>query len=311
MKARMALAGTAAALALVLTGCGGGGDAGGMRGSIEIDGSSTVFPVTEAVAEEFMNNVSRDVRVNVAFSGTGGGFKRFCTGDTDISDASRPIKESEEATCAENGVEYIRFTVSYDGISVVVNPDNTWVDCLTVDELKRIWEPRSGVKTWAQVRDGFPNRPILLYGPGTDSGTFDYFTGAIMGEEDASRSDYTASEDDNVLVQGVAGDPGALGYFGFAYYEENTSRLKLLGVDNGAGCVQPSLEAIRSNSYAPLSRPMFIYVNRASLQQERVAAFVRYYMEHAEELVRQVGYVPLDASDYTQNLSRLAEPAGG
>lgn len=309
MNGRMLLPGVVAALTVGLAAC--GGDTGGLRGSVEIDGSSTVFPITEAVAEEFMMNVSRAVRVNVGFSGTGGGFKRFCAGETAVSDASRPIKDSERALCAENGVEFIDFTVSYDGISLVVNPDNTWVECLTVDELRRIWEPGSEVGNWSQVRDGFPDERILLYGPGTDSGTFDYFTEAIMGEEDASRSDYTASEDDNVLVQGVAGDAGALGYFGFAYYEENTERLGLLAVDNGAGCVAPSRETIRTNEYAPLSRPMFIYVNTAALQDDHVEAFVRYYMENAAELVPQVGYVPLDPADYEANLARVANAVGG
>jgi len=306
MSARKAMVGLV--LAAGVAACGGGD---GVSGSVEIDGSSTVFPITEAVAEEFMMNVSRSIRVNVGFSGTGGGFKRFCAGETAISDASRAIKETERASCAENGVEFIELTVAYDGISVVVNPDNTWVDCLTVEELRRIWEPGSTVTSWAEVRDGFPDLGLRLYGPGTDSGTFDYFTEAIMGEEDASRSDYTASEDDNVLVQGVAGDEGALGYFGFAYYEENRERIDVLAVDNGDGCVVPSRETIRTNEYAPLSRPMFIYVNTDALQQDHVEAFVRYYMENAPELVPQVGYVALDDEDYEANLARIDEITGG
>ncbi len=306
MSARKAMVGLVVAAGVAA--CGGGD---GVSGSVEIDGSSTVFPITEAVAEEFMMNVSRAVRVNVGFSGTGGGFKRFCAGETAISDASRAIKDTERAMCAENGVEFIELTVAYDGISVVVNPDNTWVDCVTVEELRRIWEPGSAVTSWAEVRDAFPDRELRLYGPGTDSGTFDYFTEAIMGEEDASRSDYTASEDDNVLVQGVAGDEGALGYFGFAYYEENRERIDVLAVDNGDGCVAPSRETIRTNEYAPLSRPMFIYVNTAALREDHVRTFVRYYMENAPELVPQVGYVALEAEDYQANLARIDAVTGG
>ena len=299
----------AAAVPLSLAAC-GGGDAAEDGGRIQIDGSSTVYPVTQAVAEEFMLGEGRGVRVTVSQSGTGGGFQRFCTGETEISDASRPIKPSEEETCAENGVSFEAFEISKDGITVAVNPDNTFVSCLTVDELRRVWQPGSQVQTWSDVRSEWPNQQLKLYGPGTDSGTFDYFTEAIMGEEDRSRQDYTASEDDNVLVQGVAGDPGALGYFGYAYYAENTDQLKAVEIDAGDGCVAPTRGTIASGEYRPLARPMFIYVNTGALQREAVQRFVGYYMQTAEELVPQVGYVPLAAETYEANLERVRELAG-
>ncbi len=299
---------TALAIPVLFAAC-GGGDAGD-GGRIQVDGSSTVYPVTQAVAEEFMLSEGRGTRVTVSQSGTGGGFKRFCMGETEISDASRPIKPTEAETCAANGVEYEAFEVSKDGITVVVNPDNTFVSCLTVDELRRVWEPGSTVQMWSDIRSEWPNQGLKLYGPGTDSGTFDYFTEAIMGEEDRSRQDYTASEDDNVLVQGVAGDPGALGYFGYAYYAENTGQLKAVAVDDGVGCVDPTYEAIASGEYSPLSRPMFIYVNAGALERAEVQQFLEYYMQNAGELVPQVGYVPLAAEVYETNLERVHELAG-
>lgn len=234
-----------------------------LGGSIEVDGSSTVFPISEAVAEEF-NKVHQNVRVNVGVSGTGGGFKRFTVGETDISDASRPIKDSESEAAAANGVEYYELRVGTDGLSVMVSTQNDFVECLTVEELNKIWEPGSPVNNWSQVRSGFPDRPLRLYGPDTDSGTFDFFTEEINGEAQASRSDYTASADDNVLVQGIGGDRNALGYFGYAYYAENADKLKLVAVDNGAGCVTPTPDTILSGEYEPLTRPLFIYVNKAS-----------------------------------------------
>jgi len=292
-------------------GCGdGGAGAGALRGTIEIDGSSTVFPITEAVAEEFMLQAGRGVRVTVGESGTGGGFKRFCVGETAIANASRKIKESEREACAQSGVEFVEIPVAYDGISVVVHPDNTFVDCLTIDELRRIWEPGSHVRSWADVRAGWPARELHLYGPGTDSGTFDYFTEAVVGEEDASRADFTASEDDNVLVQGVSGDPDGLGYFGYAYYEQNRERLKLVAIDAGQGCVAPSAATIRDGSYRPLSRPMFIYVNRRAFERPEVAEFVRFYLESASQLVPEVGYVPLGAEQYGERLRSLDTAAG-
>jgi phosphate transport system substrate-binding protein len=296
------------AIPAFLAACGGGASEGG--GRIQIDGSSTVYPVSQAMAEEFMLGEGQGTRVTVSQSGTGGGFKRFCAGETEISDASRPIKPSEEETCAANGVEYESFEVSRDGITVVVNPDNTFVSCLTVDELKEIWGPGSEVQMWSDVRSEWPNQEMKLYGPGTDSGTFDYFTEAIMGEEDASRSDYTASEDDNVLVQGVAGDPGGMGYFGYAYYAENTDRLKEVAVDAGSGCVTPTLETIGSGEYSPLARPMFIYVKKSALQRPEVKNFVLFYMQNAPELVPQVGYVQLSGEKYDANIARVQELAG-
>jgi phosphate transport system substrate-binding protein len=296
-------------LAALVAACGGErGGAGG--GAIIVDGSSTVYPLTEAVAEEFGIAQPGEAQVTVGLSGTGGGFQRFCAGETDISNASRPIDDAEREQCMLNGVRFLELPVAYDGLSVVVHPDNTWVDCLTVQELRRIWEPGSGVRSWADVREGFPEEPIRLYGPGTDSGTFDYFTEAIVGEAGASRPDYTQSEDDNVLVTGVAGDPGALGYFGYAYYGANQGRVKLLGVDAGNGCVRPTPQTIRRGTYDPLSRPLFIYVNRESLARPEVAAFVRFYMENAPQLAAEVGYVPLGEPDYRANLVKVAEAAG-
>lgn len=275
-----------------------------LSGTIEIDGSSTVFPITEAVAEEF-RITNPEVRINVGISGTGGGFKRFVVGETDISDASRPIKQSEAETARTNGIEYIELRIAVDGLAVIVNPTNSWVDYLTVEELKRIWEPNSAVQKWSDVRQGWPDRPITLYGPGTDSGTFDYFTEVIVGKEDASRPDYTASEDDNVLVQGIAGDPNALGYFGYAYYAENTDKLKIVPIDAGKGPVTPSDETVKNGDYTPLSRPLFIYVNTKSMERPEVKAFITFYLENAENLVIEVGYTPLEASTYQEQLSMV------
>ncbi|MDP9348198.1 MAG: PstS family phosphate ABC transporter substrate-binding protein [Gemmatimonadota bacterium] len=300
---------------LVLTGCGGGegggAGGGGASGSISADGSSTVFPITEAVAEEYMAETGGKVRVSVAMSGTGGGFKRFCAGETDISNASRAIKDSEVEQCRAAGVEPVELPVATDGLAVVVNPANNFVQCLTVDELKKIWQPGSTVKNWSEVRAGFPNQPLKLYGPGTNSGTFDYFTEAVMGEEDASRADYTASEDDNVLVQGVSGDPNALGYFGYAYVAENQGKLKTVAVDGGQGCVQATPQTVESGQYKPLSRPLFIYVSRKSLQRPEVREFVDFYLQSAPELVPQTGYIPLGQAGYEQSRQKFAQAANG
>lgn len=299
-----------------LVACGGGADNAGnadgaaLSGNVETDGSSTVFPITEAVAEEFSLSHEGRTTATVGMSGTGGGFKRFCTGETDISNASRPITDSEREQCAAAGVEFTEIKVALDGLAVVVNPENTFVDCLTVEELKKIWEPGSTVQRWSQVRNGFPDEPLKLYGPGTNSGTFDYFTEAIAGEARASRGDYTASEDDNVLVQGVEGDRFSLGYFGYAYYIENESRLKALGVDPGTGCVTPTPETVMSGEYAPLSRPLFIYVKNAALARPEVRAFVEFYLEHASELVPQVGYIALPPADYQAGMAALGQASG-
>ena len=265
---------------------------------LKIDGSSTVFPITEAMAEEFQNE-SGEFRVTVGISGTGGGFKKFCNREVHITNASRPIKPVEVDACAREGVEYIELPVAFDGLSVIVHPDNDWVDFLTPEELKEIWKPGSTVKNWSDVRPGWPDHRIVLAGADTDSGTFDYFTKAIVGEEGASRPDYTASADDNVLVEAVAREKYGLGYMGFAYYTENTERLKLVPVDPGTGPVAPSIESISKGSYAPLSRPLFIYVNSQDVQRPEVREFVRYYLsESNSHLLRDVGYVEFPREVY-------------
>ena len=281
-----------------------------LSGTIEIDGSSTVFPVSQAVAEEFRRG-QPGVQVNVGVSGTGGGFQRFARGETDISDASRPIKDSEREAAVANGVEFIEMRVGTDGLSVIVHPDNDFVDCLTVEELNSIWKPGSEIDNWSQVRAGFPDQRLRLYGPDTDSGTFDYFTEEVNGEAQVSRSDYTASADDNVLVQGIAGDRGALGYFGYAYYQENEGVLKAVAVDGGSGCVAPEPSTIEDGTYSPLSRPLFIYVNAESLARPEVAAFVEYYMDNGYELTAEVGYVPTSREDYAANKAAAAAAADG
>mgnify|MGYP001572736671 CR=1 FL=1 len=287
----------------IISAC-GGSDSGADSSEILIDGSSTVFPISQAVAEEF--RVDRpEVQIPVGISGTGGGFKRFVEGDIDIADASRPIEESERAQAEVNGVGFTEFVIAYDGLSIVINRSNDFATCLTVDELKKIWEPGSSVDNWNEVRSEFPDKPLRLYGPDTDSGTFDYFTHAINGKEDASRADYTASSDDNVLVQGVSGDQGAMGYFGFAYYTENSEILNVISVDGGDGCVGPSVSAINDGSYTPLSRPMFIYVNDVSLQRPEVRDFIEYYLNNAAELAEEVGYVGLSRADYQSQLESL------
>ncbi len=272
----------------------------GLGGTIQIDGSSTVFPVTQAVAEEFRKE-QPNVQVNVAVSGTGGGFKRFTVGETDVSNASRPIRDSEAEAAASNGIEFIEMRVGADGLSVMVNPANDFVDCLSIAELNEIWKPGSTINNWQHVRSGFPDQRLRLYGPDTDSGTFDYFTEEVNGEAQVSRADYTASADDNVLVRGIAGDRGSLGYFGYAYYQENKDSLKVIGVDNGDGCVVPEPSTIEDGSYTPLSRPLFIYVNVKSIEKPEVLAFVEYYMDNGYQLTGEEGYVPVDQSVYSAN----------
>ena len=295
-------------MSVLLIACSGDDEAesSGLGGTVEIDGSSTVFPISEAVAEEF-NKIHPNVRVNVGGSGTGGGFKRFTVGETDISDASRAIRGSEHDAAVANGVEYHELRVGTDGLSVMVSMQNDFLDCLTVGELKMIWDSGSTVKNWNEVRSGFPDRPLRLYGPDTDSGTFDFFTEEINGEAQVSRADYTASADDNVLVQGISGDRNALGYFGYAYYAENADKIKLVAVDDGDGCVTPTPDTILSGEYKPLTRPLFIYVNKKSLERPEVRAFVEFYMEHGEELTREVGYVPVSAEAYVSNLELVKD----
>jgi phosphate transport system substrate-binding protein len=297
------------ALIVVLAACGedtsgGGSDGGGgggadsaLSGTIVIDGSSTVAPLTSTAAELFQREHPR-VKITVGTSGTGGGFKKFCAGETDMSNASRPIKEDDEfegEACTRNGVDYEELTIANDGIAIVINPDNDWAECLTVEQLKTMWEPaaQGRVTNWKQVDPSFPDQKLTLFGAGTASGTFDFFTAAINGEEKASRSDYNASEDDNTTVQGVAGDKGALGYLGLSYYEENQDKLKVAKVDGGDGCVEPTTETVQDGTYTPLSRPLFIYPSAKLLQRPEGLAFVEFFIERSDEIAERALFVPL------------------
>ena len=301
---------------LMLVACGGSestnSSAGGdqLSGPVRMDGSSTVFPISEAVAEEYLAEAPR-VRVTVGVSGTGGGFKKFLNEEIDINAASRPIKDSEFEQANEKGIQVLEIPVAFDGLSVVVNPENTWVDFLTTGELKRIWEPDSSVTTWKDVRDEWPDEPIRLYGPGTDSGTFDYFTGTINGKEQASRPDFTASEDDNVLVQGISGDLYSLGYFGFAYYLENQGKLRAVPIDGGAGPISPTPQTINEGTYAPLSRPIYIYINASTLDKNQVADFVSFYLDSAGQLAEEVGYISLPQESYQLARARVETRTAG
>lgn len=285
-----------------------------LRGTVSLDGSSTVFPISEAVAEEFLA-VQPRVRVTVGVSGTGGGFKKFLAGETDINNASRPIKGKEIKLANEAGIEFIELPVAFDGLSVIVNKNNDWVDYLSVDELKKIWQPGSTVKNWSDVRPGWPERPIRLYGPGTDSGTFDYFSETINGKSGASRPDYTASEDDNALVQGISGELDSLGYFGFAYYAANKDKLKLVAIDgDNAGekaAVSPSPTTINDGSYAPLSRPIFIYVRKDALDRPEVETLVKFYIKNSAQLATEVGYIPLPEMVYQRAFDRVLSRESG
>ncbi|MCS6918790.1 MAG: PstS family phosphate ABC transporter substrate-binding protein [Fimbriimonadales bacterium] len=322
MKPRFGwLVASCAALAL-LTACGkqesgqqnaaNSGTTSALSGTITVDGSSTVLPISEALAEEFQKQNSQ-VEITVGKSGTGGGFKKFANGEIDITGASRPIREEEDALCKQNGVEYIEIPIAYDAMAVVVNPQNTWCDSLTVAELKRIWEPaaQGKINNWSQVRSGFPNERLTLFGAGTDSGTFDYFTAAIVGKEKASRGDYTGSEDDDILVQGVSRNKGALGYFGLAYYENNKDKLKLVGIDNGSGAVKPSRETVLDGTYQPLSRPLFLYVNVKALDRPEVAAFVQFALANAGRLADEVGYIGLPENVYALVKQRVEKRMAG
>ena len=297
-----------ALLPILLIGCGekSDGDGTGLTGVVRVDGSSTVFPITEAVGEEFQN-LHRGVRVTVGISGTGGGFKKFMVGETDINDASRPIKGKEINKAAENGIEFVEIPVAFDGLSVLVNPANDWVDYMTIEELHMIWQPGSTVKTWKDVRPSWPDRPLTLYGPDVDSGTFDYFTEVVNGKSQVCRPDYTASADDNVLVTGISGDQNSLGYFGFAYYEENRDKLRLVPIDGGKGPVSPSVETINNGSYAPLSRPLFIYVAKDAAARPEIQAFVKFYLDNAAALSAEVGYVGLPDEAYGLAMARFTD----
>lgn len=281
-----------------------GGETKSLSGEIKVDGSSTVAPITEAMAEEF-NVENKDVKIPVGVSGTGGGFKRFVVGETDIQDASRPIKDSEKEEAKKNNVAYTDLTVAYDGVTVVVSKENDFVDTLTVEELKRLWEPNSKVKTWKDLRAEWPAEEIKLYTPGPDSGTFEFFTEEITGEAKAMRADVNPSEDDNVLVQGVAGDKNAMGFFGFSYYTENADKLKAVKIDSGKGGVEPTFENIKDGKYEPLSREIYIYVNNASLEKPEVSSFVEFYLNNAEVIVPEVGYIPLTKDGYAQELEKV------
>lgn len=299
---------------LMLAACGGNtqdsGNNGKAAGAISIDGSSTVYPITEAVAEEFRATTPR-VKVTVGLSGTGGGFKKFGRGEIDINDASRPIKKSEDSICKAHNISYAEIMIAYDGLAVVVNPNNDWCKSITVEELKKIWEPaaQGKITRWNQVRPEWPNEEIHLFGAGVESGTYDYFTEAIVGESHSSRGDYTASEDDNVLVQGISTDKNALGFFGIAYYEENKDKLKLVPVDEGkgAGPVVPSLETVKNKTYSPLSRPLYIYVNSAAAKRMEVQEFIRFYLTSAGTLAQEVGYIPLTDEEYKKEISKFEQ----
>lgn len=276
-----------------------------LTGTVEVDGSSTVAPVSEAVAEEFKKQFPK-TNVLVGVSGSGGGFKRFVIGETDISNASRDIKPSEAEKAKANGIDFAELRIGMDGLSVMVNTKNTFVDCLTTAELKKIWEPGSLINNWNEIRSSFPDQKLRLYGPGTDSGTFEFFTHEINGQSGASRDDYTMSEDDNVVVQGISGDQNSLGYFGYAYYAANKDKLKVIGIDSGEGCIVPSAETIDDASYKPLTRPLYIYVNKSSYTNKKVVKeFVDFYMQEAGALTAEVGYVPLKDEEYKANLDKV------
>lgn len=280
---------------------------------IQIDGSSTVYPITEAVAEEFQRLHKGQLRVTVGISGTGGGFRKFCRAETDIQNASRAISKTEMDACRTAGVEFIELPVAYDGLAVVVNPRNDWVKSLTIADLKKIWEPaaQGNVMSWKNVRPDWPDAKLKLFGPGADSGTFDYFTEAVNGKSKASRGDFTASEDDNVLVQGVSGDRFALGYFGLAYYEENRDKLKLVPIDGGRGPVSPSEKTVMDGTYSPLSRPLLIYISKKSLAKPEVKNFAEFYLKNGPQLIKQAKFIPLPAQAYRLVMDRLAKQKTG
>ena len=300
-----------AILALTITSCGskqeGKTEKTTLSGDIKIDGSSTVYPITEAIAEEYRSE-QPNVRVTVGVSGTGGGFKKFYRGETDINNASRPIKSKEVKICEENGISYVGLSVAYDGLAVLKNPANDWLTSITVEELNKLWVPQAqdSIMYWNQIREEWPNEEIHLFGPGVASGTYDYFAEVICGKKVGTRGDYTASEDDNVLVQGIATDKYALGFFGLAYYEENKDKLDLVAVDNGDGAVFPSMETVSSGEYAPLSRPIFIYVSNKAAEKPEVVDFVDFYLSSAGNIAKEVGYVALPAEEYQVEIEKFS-----
>jgi len=304
----------AVSAALALSGCGGddansgaGGDQSeAVSGAVVVDGSSTVAPLSSAAAELFQGE-NPDASVTVGTSGTGGGFTKFCAGEINISDASRSIKDEDKAKCEAKGISFSELQVANDALTVVVNKDNDWAECLTVDQLKKMWEPKSTVKSWKDIDPSFPDEALELHGPGSDSGTFDYFTAEIVGEEGSSRTDYNPSEDDNVIVRGVEGARGALGYFGFSYFEENADKLKAVKIDGGDGCVEPSVDTAQDGSYTPLARPLYIYPSDAGLKKAQVLAFVEYYIEHNQEIVEAARFVPLTDDQKASTQDALAE----
>lgn len=297
------------AVAMTMTACGGadagkaGSGADGLSGKIQIDGSSTVAPLSEAAAELFQEE-NPGVRVVVGTSGTGGGFEKFCTGETDISDASRPIKDEEKAVCEKNGIKYEEVTVANDGLAVIVNPENP-IECLTVEQLKQIWEPNSEIKNFKEVDPSFPDQEIKLFGPGTDSGTFDYFTDEINGEEGAIRTDYQPSEDDNFTVKGVQSAPGGIGFLGLSYAEQNPEAIKAVAVDGGSGCVKPSSETVLDGTYKPLGRPLFIYPSHKTVAKPAGSAFLKFYVENSEEIAKQALFVPMSEEQKAEALQKI------
>lgn len=307
--------GLSAVLTLTLAACGGANNASsadGESGSVRIDGSSTVYPLTAVAAEDFQV-ANPGVRVTVGSSGTGGGFEKFCRGETDANDASRPIKEDEIANCEASGIVFSPLTLAIDALTVVVNQDNDWATCLTTDQLAQVWGPDSTVSNWNEIDPAFPDEPIALFGPGTDSGTFDYFTEEINGESGASRTDFTPSEDDNVIVQGVSGSKGGLGYFGFSYFEENIDQLKAVAIDSGAGCIQPSVETARDGSYTPLSRPLYVYVSQPALENPAVLNFFQFFVDNNASIAESALFIPLSEEGQTQlttDFTALIPPSG-
>ncbi|HVF14759.1 MAG TPA: PstS family phosphate ABC transporter substrate-binding protein [Acidimicrobiales bacterium] len=314
---RTRLFGCVLAFALAATACGGddgtetttGETSGDLSGTIKIDGSSTVAPLSEAAAELFQAE-NPNVRVTVGTSGTGGGFQKFCNGETDISDASRPIKQTEIDACAAKGIRYDAITVANDGLSVVVSPENSWAKCLTVEQLKKVWAPDSTVANWKDVDPSFPDEKLTLFGAGTDSGTFDYFTEAINGKEGASRTDYNATEDDNVTINGVSGTRGGMGYLGLSYVEQNPGKVKPLEIDGGGGCVAPAIKTVQDETYKPLARPLFIYPTAAALARPEVQAFLRFYIENSDDIAEQALFVPMTDTERAESNAKIQALSG-